>query len=331
MDWNRFIDEMSTGYRNAIILAAANQTGILDLLGRRRAAPAEVARELELDERATDIVVRALAAAGVLAQDGDVFALQEGARPFLTAAGERTKASIIGHNLTMMKSWIQLPQVLRTGRPAERAERTDQELRDFICGMQNVSRTSSVQVADRIDLGGVGWLLDLGGGPATAAITFARRHPRMRCVVMDLPGPIAIAREQITAAGLADRIDTAAGDFLQDPWPAPPQPDRLFDAVYVSNIIHSLSEAQTLQVFATAHGALAPNGRILVKDFFLEDDRTAPAYAAQFSVNMLVATEQGKSYTLSETRELLRRAGFGGFRAVEVAAHSRVLEARRES
>ena len=76
---------------------------------------------------------------------------------------------------------------------------------------------------------------------------------------------------------------------------------------------------------------LAAGGVILVKDFFLEDSRTAPAMAAQFSVNMLVATAAGKSYTRSETLALLASAGFGDFQTVGVAAHSQVIQARRES
>jgi hypothetical protein len=44
---------------------------------------------------------------------------------------------------------------------------------------------------------------------------------------------------------------------------------------------------------------------------------------------MLVGTERGRSYTLSETREMLTEMGFTDFRAIEVATASRLLIARK--
>ncbi len=47
-----------------------------------------------------------------------------------------------------------------------------------------------------------------------------------------------------------------------------------------------------------------------MRDIVLDETRTRPAAGALFAVNMLVATEGGNSYTLSEYREDLEQAGF---------------------
>jgi len=258
---------------------------------------------------------------GILHKEGQAFALDPGAAPLLLTDSPRTQASIIGHNLTTMRAWAQLDTVLATGEPAPRPERGEQELRDFILGMENVSRRSSEDVADRLDLGGVRRLLDLGGGPATASLVFARRWPDLHCVVFDLPGPVAIAEEQIAAAGLGDRVTTRAGDFHTD------DPGTGYDAVYVSNIIHMMDEDETLALLRTCARALVPGGRLLLKDFFLDDDRVNPPAAAVFSVNMLANTARGKSYTRREAEALMRQAGFAPPQAVAVARHSTVLDA----
>jgi hypothetical protein len=44
---------------------------------------------------------------------------------------------------------------------------------------------------------------------------------------------------------------------------------------------------------------------------------------------MLVGTEAGKSYTLSETRRILEAAGFGAFESLDVAVNSKLLIGRR--
>jgi ubiquinone/menaquinone biosynthesis C-methylase UbiE len=234
-------------------------------------------------------------------------------------------ASIIGHNRSMLKSWAQLETVLKTGQPAPREERTAEEMEDFICGMENVSRKTSREVVEKIDLSQARKLLDLGGGPGTAALTFAQANPELHAVVFDLEGPIGIAKQQIEKAGFTSQVTTQSGDFHTDELPSG------FDTVYISNIIHMLSPAQNRDLLEKAARALIPGGRLLVKDFFLEDSRAAPAWTAQFSVNMLVNTEGGKSYTLAEMTQMLVEAGFGGLEAIPIARNSLVICANRES
>lgn len=325
MDWAERIDTMTAGYRNACILIAALKTGILETLGEDAKSSAEVAAQTGLDARATDVVMCALAAAEILVKDGDRFTIDPGARPYLLANSPETMASIIGHNRSLLKSWVLLEDVLKTGAPAPRQERTPEEIEDFICGMENVSRRTSEEVAAKVDLSGARRLLDLGGGPGTAALTFAKAHPDLHCVVFDLASPVQIAQKQIAKSGLTDRVTTKAGDFHTD------DIGQGFDVVYIANIIHMLSPDETRRLLQKSARALVPGGLLLVKDFFLGDTRIEPAWTAQFSVNMLVNTPGGKSYILTEMRDLLAQTGFGDLETVPIARHSLVISARRES
>jgi predicted O-methyltransferase YrrM len=325
MEWVERIETMTAGYRDSCILIAALKVGIFEALGEEQRTSNEVATALGLDTRAVDIVMCALAAAAVLQKHSNRFTIDPGAKPYLLAGGPETMVSIIGHNRSLLRSWVQLEEVMRTGTPAPREERTPDEMDDFIRGMENVSRRSSEQVESKIDFSGTRRLLDLGGGPGTAALTFARANPELKCVVFDLEGPEGIAAEQIKKAGLADRVTTRVGDFLTD------DIGKDFDFVYISNIIHMLSPDQTLALLEKAKVALVSGGRVMVKDFFLADSRIEPPWTAQFSVNMLVNTEGGKSYTFTEMKDLLAQAGFGGPETVEIARNSMVIIGRRES
>ena len=53
----------------------------------------------------------------------------------------------------------------------------------------------------------------------------------------------------------------------------------------------------------------APGGLILVHDFILRDTKDSPLFPALFSLNMLVNTEAGRSYSEAEIREMLFTAG----------------------
>jgi len=321
MDWSERLNNMVWGYKNAAVVLNALRVGVFEALGEDWHTADEVAAACRLDRRATEVVLLALAACDVVRLDGDRFSTEPGARPVLLEMGDTSQYFIYGHNLSMMRNWAHLEDVLRTGQPVPKKERSEQELRDFILGMENVSRLSSREASEKLDLAGARRLLDLGGGPGTAALTFAADNPDLACVVFDLPGPVDIAREQIAAAGLGDRVTTVAGDFLTDDY------GTGFDVVYIANIIHMLGPDDTRRIFEKSRAALADGGRLMVKDFYLEPSRIAPAAGASFSVNMLVHTPAGKTYTREETLELLTAAGFGTVTSVEIGVMSSILVA----
>ena len=85
MDWNQKINDMAGGYKDAAILLNSLRAGIFEALGEDRKTPHEIAEQCDLDPRATDIGVHALAAAGILIKDGDLFSTEPQARPILLA------------------------------------------------------------------------------------------------------------------------------------------------------------------------------------------------------------------------------------------------------
>lgn len=329
MDPRHHIESVAHGYQMAAILLGALRAGLFEGLAHAPRTAAELAEDCRLDARATETVLLALAAHGFLARDGDRFALAPGYGDFLTRVGSHSMVSILRHNANLLPRWLRLEETLRTGRPVDLPRPTEDGesgLRDFICGMADISRASSHAVINALGLArgerSYRRMLDLGGGPATAAIAFAQALPELEAVVFDLPAVVEIAREQIADAGLENRITTRAGDLHTDGL------GERFDLVYISNIIHMLAPGETGGLFGKVRAALEPGGTVIVKDFLLDDDRMTPVFGAVFSVNMLLGTPGGKSYTLSETRDLLRAAGFGDFETLEVATHSRLLVAR---
>lgn len=327
MDAAARINEVAQGYQGAIVLLTACKMGVFAALGKESVLAQGVANRLGLDVRAIERLLFALVADGFLESDEAGFRINEEYAPFLLPSSERTRASILNHNHACMQNWARLDEVLRTGEPVAgpTKDKSPEALRDFICGMANISRGSSREVAEQVDMTDYNRMLDLGGGPGTASIAFAQSNPVLRSVVYDLEPVTAIAREEIEKAGLSDRIETCAGDFLLDDLPS--GQGEGFDMVYISNIIHMLSPAEMALILKKSARSLRPGGVVMIKDFFLEDDRASPRWGAFFSVNMLVNTRAGKSYTLTETLELLHDAGFGDHTIVEVAMNSRLVVA----
>ena len=78
---------------------------------------------------------------------------------------------------------------------------------------------------------------------------------------------------------------------------------------FLSAILHSNSAQENIDLFKKVGRALNPGGRIVVSDFIMDDDRISPAFGAFFSLNMLVNTASGDTYTESEIKEWMEQAG----------------------
>jgi hypothetical protein len=83
-----------------------------------------------------------------------------------------------------------------------------------------------------------------------------------------------------------------------------------FDLAIISNILHSSGPDGCVTILEKALRALVSGGRVAVHDFVLGEDGTTPPWAALFSLNMLNAGNDGRSYTRAELQEFAAQAGF---------------------
>ena len=110
-----------------------------------------------------------------------------------------------------------------------------------------------------------------------------------------------------------------AGDMLRDDFGSD------YDIIMLNAICHMFSEEQNLDIFHRARQALAPNGRLVVQDFILNPDKTGPQHAALFSVNMLVGTEAGASYSEVEFTSWMKAAGLTEVHRINVPGPSDLI------
>lgn len=62
-----------------------------------------------------------------------------------------------------------------------------------------------------------------------------------------------------------------------------------------------------------------PKGRLAVQDFILNPDKTRPQHAALFSLNMLLSTDAGASYSEPEYACWMKVAGFSDIRRINLS------------
>jgi hypothetical protein len=298
------------GFQPAKILMVATDLGMFDYLEEFRTAD-EIAAQVKADPRAVGIILNGLAALELVAKEGERFKNGELTSRFLVRGKEAYRGAIVRHLHHTWWGWADLEETVQRGhadmakseRWVDRVDADEEWVREFIWGMHAIARDLAPKVAAQVDLSGVQRLLDMGGGPATYAIAFAMTNPAIQATVFDLPQPITIAKENIRSNGLAERINTIAGNFLKD------DIGSGYDFIWISQILHSHTEEQCRLIIEKAVKALNSGGQVVIQDFFLNDDRVSPLEAAMFSVHMLAVTPGGRAYTHREVAAMMEEAG----------------------
>jgi hypothetical protein len=319
------------GFRPAKILMVAADLKIFNLL-EEPASAADLAAQVKADPRSLEILLNALAGLGVVVKQGERFKNADLTSRYLVRGKEEYRGAIVRHMHHTWWGWSELEETVKRGhadmatteRWLDRVADPEAEwVRDFIWGMHALARDLAPQVAPLLDFTGVKSLLDLGGGPATYAITFVQANPALQATVFDLPRPIEIAQENIQRHGLAHRIDTRAGNFLED------DIGSGYDFIWISHILHSHTEEQCRLIIDKSVRALNSGGQVVIQDFFLDDDRTSPLEAALFSVHMLAVTPGGRAYTHREAAAMMEAAGLATPEHRRTSPHTSVVIGRK--
>lgn len=297
---------VSSGYWRGCALQAAVRLKIFTVLGDGASNAAQVADVVGSDVRATGLLLDALAAMGLLVKTADRYANSPFAMQSLVASKPGYMGHIILHHHHILDGWAQLDQAVMTGsKVARRSYGAEIERESFLLGMFNLAMGLAPQMAANFDLTGRTRLLDLGGGPGTYAIHFCKANPDLSAVILDRPTTEPFARETVARFGLTGRIDFIGGDFNIDPISG-----GLYDVAWLSHILHSNSPEECEACLKKTAAALQPGGMILIHDFILDDNKGGPEFPALFALNMLLGTENGRSYSRAELFGMLGRAGF---------------------
>ncbi len=315
--------EIINGFRESRVLLTAIELDVFTVVGGGATA-AEVAGKLNTNERATEMLLNALVSLEVLTKQEGVFRnTPETARYFVEGSPDNARLAMM-HVVHLWPRWSTLTECVRAGTSVRRDEdRGPDWTSAFIAAMHHNALARAPMVVNAIGAQGVRRMLDLGGGSGAYSIAFARASETLRAEILDLPSVTPIARQYIEKAGLSGRIEVRAGDLRTDAY------GEGFDLVYISAICHMLDPEENLAMLRKSHEALVPGGRVAIQDFILEPDKTAPRMAALFSLNMLVGTRAGASYSEPEYASWLEQAGFTAIRRVRLPGPTGLMIAAR--
>lgn len=319
---------MVYAFMPAQIVGVAARLGIADALADRRSTLAELAEATETHQPSLRRLLRALTCIGVVAEpEPGTYELAPAGHPLRADVPDSIRAAaMLFTSAELWRSWTELEYGVRTGKVAwdhaigmsvfEFMDRNPDQSATFNAAMADRTRVVSPNIAASYDFSRFHTLVDLGGGDGELMVRILAATPTLRGVVFDQPAGIAATAARLRSAGVADRCDVHAGNFLV----AVPEGA---DAYLLKSVIHNWSDEQVVTILSNCRKAMRDDGTLLVIERVLPTriESDAVSHAVFSDINMLVTTP-GRERTREEFQTLLSAAGFELTDVVATSQHA---------
>jgi predicted O-methyltransferase YrrM len=304
-DWNPgTLLKLSGSYWQTCALHTAVKLDLFTAISQVKSTAMEIAQRTGLNEEALTRLLDALVAMKLLVKKNNGYLNTPSANQFLSADAPGYIGHMIKHHHHLMDSWARMAESIQTGRPNRgRASFSDEERESFLMGMFVMGMHTAPVLAGEIDLTGRQSLIDIGGGPGTFAIHFCLKNPQLEATVYDLPATRPFAEKTVEKFGLSNRIRFMDGNYVEETI------EGVYDAAWLSHVLHGEGPDTCTGILKKAVAALKPGGLVCIHEFILRDTMDGPLFPALFSINMLLGTEAGQSYSQAQLIAMLRKAG----------------------
>jgi 2-polyprenyl-3-methyl-5-hydroxy-6-metoxy-1,4-benzoquinol methylase len=314
----------------AMAVSVAAKLRVADLLADGPKPLADLARKTNTHAPSLYRLLRALAGAGVFAEQVD-------GRFALTPMGEYLRTGVKGSLRGVAdycgsdwswRTWGQLLETVRTGRTAfdsvfgepcfDYLAKHPDDSAVFNEGMTGFSSNIAPAVAEAYDFSPFKTVVDVGGGHGVLLNTILQAYSGVNGIVFDSPHVVVGAEDAIRKAGLTGRCRAVGGDFFQGV-PAGG------DAYLLKHIIHDWPDDKAATILRNCRKGVNPGGKLLLVEIVLAPGN-APDLGKVLDLEMLVIAS-GRERTEAEYRQLLAGAGWRLTRVLPTKSPTQIVEA----
>lgn len=304
------IRELTSAFMPSRTFLTAIELDIFTAVGTGASA-AEAASKCGSNAKSTAMLLDALVALGLLKKADGRYSNSPMSARFLTEGSPDNARPTLLHGAHQWERWSALTHCVREGASIERKTGKEPDFKGMLAHTDRNARERAMMVMRAIG-NGVKRMLDVGGGSGAYSIAFAKANPELKAEVLDTPAVLPLTQEYIRRAGMEGRVCARAGDLRNDHF------GQDYDLILLSSIAHAYTPEQNQDLMRRAHQALAPKGRLVLQDYILEADKTAPKAATLFSLNVLAGSEAGANYSEPEYEGWMRQAGFSEVKRVRL-------------
>ncbi|WP_405997842.1 methyltransferase [Streptomyces sp. NBC_00829] len=320
--------ELVFGAACAAAVRAAARLGVADALGDTPATAEDLAASLNVEAKPLRRLMRALSCYGVFVETEDgTFAHTDMSLMLREDAPNSLRyISLWCTEPWTWDAWPRLDEAVRSGGNVFQElygkgffEYLHQDAHESAQVFNRAMTTSSVQsaldVAELLDLSGVGVVADIGGGQGHVLASLLEKHPAVRGTLLDLPDVVAKADPRLRPGGaLAERVRIVPGDCRED---IPVEAD-----LYIIKNILEWDDESTRRTLGNIIRAARPGARVVVIEN-LVDDTPSMRFTTAMDL-MLLLNVGGAKHTRQSMVDRMTQAGLtlGEIRPVNAYLHA---------
>src|SRR5439155_6452137 len=190
--------DLIQSHRVTAVIYVAAKLGIAELLRDGPKSLDALAKATGADRDALGRLLTGLSTVGICVRaDDERYSLTETGTALDGAADHSAKSWAIFEGEMLSKSWNGLFESIMTGKTAAQLlglnnsfdlmSRTPENVRVFNAAMADLTRLVTPDILLAYDFGRIAHLMDVGGGSGELIAAVAKRYPRIRGTVLDLP------------------------------------------------------------------------------------------------------------------------------------------------
>ena len=325
------LQQFGFAYAPPLIISAAVSNKVFDTLQSGAKTVEHVKKETGASQRGLRAIMDALVGLELLKKDRQSrYSLTPESQAFLISEKPGTLAGFFGFILPVMISrWLRLSDIVRDGRPAVAVNQETEGTEFFSQLVETIipmSYASAQKLADHLKVAKAKEQLraiDLAAGSGIWGVALAQKSTRVRVTAVDWAGMIPTTKRITHKFGVRNRFDFIEGDLLEANF------GNGYDVATLGHILHSEGEERSRQLLKKVFRALKSGGTIAIAEWLVNDERTKPLPSLMFSVQMLVNTQKGDTFSFSEIKNWLEAAGFKKVRKLNAPGPSPLILATK--
>jgi hypothetical protein len=309
-DPGQLMFRMISGYWVTQIVATAAQIRLADILVSGPKTAEHIADKAGLEEDSTRRLLRACVELGLVeCRHENAFGGSDLLATLRDVPGSLRAVAIANAGPSHWLPWARLSEAVRTGQSQvvqalggtlwDHFNRHSDEAIVFSQAMSGLTTLAAEEIVRLVDVAGVSVVADIGCANGALVFPLLRAHPGLHGVFFDRPGVAAACAVTAAEMGLADRVTTVDGDFLE----AVPAANLYL----LKHILHNWNDRDCERILSNIARAMQPNGRLVIVEQLLGED-SSPGDAVFMDLNMLVLVA-GRERSEADYRRLLVAAG----------------------
>lgn len=327
--------ETRYGLFAAKTLMSAVELDLFSELDEEPLSKMEIEDRLGLHHRSSEDFLDALVALGFLEREDDLYSNTPESSKFLVRGKPNYMGSLLEiTNNRLYEYWDSLSEALKTGKPQnelkndgeanffEKVYADDEKLKEFVTGMTGLSTGSAIELADRVDWDEFDTVCDIGTSEGVVPVTLVQEHDHLNAIGFDLPEVEKHFNAYVEKNGVSDRVTFQGGDFLEDPLPSA-------DVLIIGHVLHDWGFDVKRSLLKKAYEALPEDGMLIVYGSIIDDERREHKFGLLKSLNLLIETPGGYTYTSEDGQRWMEEVGFKDTRTEELGRVTSMITARK--